>query len=191
MKRWMLAMVLAGCFGAEDGTDLGQTEEEALGHCAPGVPLCVCNPDSAGCIDSDGDGILDQADNCRNVYNPDQADCDHDGIGDACDSVNQWPTTFDDQNVSTIAASSVCLITGYDSKGNPITALLSYRTVHVTVTRYTTEHFCGPSGHGTQVIVSTISDYAENCADAPAIRISCLPSTVVPLISAGCPQPTE
>jgi len=35
-------------------------------------------------IDSDGDGIIDLTDNCRNVYNPDQADTDSNGVGDAC-----------------------------------------------------------------------------------------------------------
>jgi formylglycine-generating enzyme required for sulfatase activity len=34
--------------------------------------------------DSDGDGILDTSDNCPLVANPDQADCDGDGIGNAC-----------------------------------------------------------------------------------------------------------
>ena len=37
-------------------------------------------------VDTDGDGIPDSADNCPNVYNPDQKDTDHDGIGDACDN---------------------------------------------------------------------------------------------------------
>ncbi len=35
--------------------------------------------------DSDGDGVLDSEDNCPDVFNPDQADADGDGIGDACD----------------------------------------------------------------------------------------------------------
>ena len=37
-------------------------------------------PDS----DQDGDGIPDSIDNCPTVYNPDQADSDNNGVGDAC-----------------------------------------------------------------------------------------------------------
>lgn len=38
--------------------------------------------------DTDGDGILDGRDNCPLVANPNQADKDHDGKGDACDTVD-------------------------------------------------------------------------------------------------------
>ena len=36
-------------------------------------------------VDSDGDGIPDEDDNCPNDSNPDQADNDGDGMGDVCD----------------------------------------------------------------------------------------------------------
>lgn len=37
-------------------------------------------------VDTDGDGVPDSTDNCDTVANPDQADSDHDGIGDACEA---------------------------------------------------------------------------------------------------------
>jgi hypothetical protein len=45
--------------------------------------------------DTDGDGVLDDVDNCDTVSNPNQADFDHDGIGDACDTATGPPTSKD------------------------------------------------------------------------------------------------
>ena len=37
------------------------------------------------CVDTDGDGICDEEDNCAQDANPDQQDSDGDSVGDACD----------------------------------------------------------------------------------------------------------
>jgi hypothetical protein len=39
--------------------------------------------------DSDGDGVLDEDDNCVEVPNEDQADFDLDGVGDVCDNCSE------------------------------------------------------------------------------------------------------
>ena len=44
----------------------------------------VCTP-GAGAGDGDGDGVVDCADNCPTVPNPDQSDLDGDLLGDMCD----------------------------------------------------------------------------------------------------------
>ncbi len=36
-------------------------------------------------LDSDGDGVLNAADNCPYTFNPDQSDQDGDGVGDVCE----------------------------------------------------------------------------------------------------------
>ncbi len=52
----------------------------------------VCVPQA----DRDGDGIRDDADNCPDVANPDQADADGDGTGDACETIT--PGNCDDSS---------------------------------------------------------------------------------------------
>ena len=41
--------------------------------------------ETAGCVDSDGDGVNDDLDNCPTIFNPSQRDSDGDGGGDTCD----------------------------------------------------------------------------------------------------------
>lgn len=42
-------------------------------------------------LDTDGDGVWDEVDNCPTTPNPDQADADGDGVGDACDNCVTTP----------------------------------------------------------------------------------------------------
>ena len=57
-------------------------------------PMLTCPPPPLSAIpsmawspvDSDGDGVPDNSDNCTQAANPDQADLDADGLGDACDA---------------------------------------------------------------------------------------------------------
>jgi hypothetical protein len=46
--------------------------------------------------DSDGDGVLDEDDNCVEIPNEDQADLDLDGVGDVCDNCSQVPNPMQD-----------------------------------------------------------------------------------------------
>jgi len=62
------------------GCDIGAVELAAAGS--------IGSSPVAGPPDSDGDGVVDSADNCPGNANPTQADVDKDGIGDACDSSN-------------------------------------------------------------------------------------------------------
>ena len=49
-------------------------------------------------LDIDEDGVLDEADNCIDEYNPNQIDTDNDGLGDLCDPCNNLIWTGGDAN---------------------------------------------------------------------------------------------
>ena len=49
-------------------------------------------------LDMDADGVMDDADNCIEDYNPSQIDVDQDGIGDICDACNNVIWTGGDVN---------------------------------------------------------------------------------------------
>jgi hypothetical protein len=62
--------------------------ESVAGRDGAGLPIPNNDPYPSTGKDKDGDGIEGAIDNCPGVANPDQADADHDGLGDACDPEN-------------------------------------------------------------------------------------------------------
>jgi hypothetical protein len=51
--------------------------------------VAQCGPGDARDLDDDDDGVLDAADNCAKVWNPDQFDGNGNGVGFACDTQEQ------------------------------------------------------------------------------------------------------
>jgi hypothetical protein len=64
---------------------------------------------AAGAPDGDDDAVADASDNCRTVFNPDQADADGDRIGDACDAPQ--PLVCDVDGDGNVDRDDVALIT--------------------------------------------------------------------------------
>ena len=62
------------CAGGDDNLD--EDEDGVPDFCDP------CPQDNSD--DTDGDGVCDSADNCE-LFNPDQLDCQSNGVGDVCD----------------------------------------------------------------------------------------------------------
>jgi hypothetical protein len=94
------------CDGFVDngGNDLCNDDNSCTDDICNGVDRCS-NVDNGTCevppcADTDRDGVCDVDDNCPNTANPDQADDDHNGIGNACESgggavvPNQPPPIF-------------------------------------------------------------------------------------------------
>lgn len=120
--------------------DIGETDVDCGGSCSGcGVgKICNLHSDcisaaeckSAKCIlkpvDSDGDGIMDDEDNCPNIENEDQADVDEDNIGDACDSDSDndnLPDSFEKQYFDCVS----CADPEDDPDQDQLTNLEEYR----------------------------------------------------------------
>jgi hypothetical protein len=102
MSTWMrlaMAAMLAGCsfepgaLRSPDDRDGAPPPPDA----PPTIPIDAAPPDAPP--DTDGDTVIDPEDNCPANPNSEQADCDGDGQGDACDLTSDGPD-MDEDNVA-------------------------------------------------------------------------------------------
>lgn len=142
--------------------------------CDPALPPCACL--LAGkpiCADGDGDGLPNASDNCDGVWNPDQADCDGDDIGDACDSLNATVTRSSSSVASNIVP-GIPVCSGVPGQWGVIVVGGSE-----TITTTTTDHrqFCGPSGNGADDVVVSVTQGTQQCRYS--VGSPCSPATAV------------
>lgn len=69
------------------------------------------------CVDDDNDGVCNEDDNCPNVPNPEQEDCNNNGVGDACDEINPEATEIPGNEVDENCDSTI-LCNPYDEWKN-------------------------------------------------------------------------
>jgi hypothetical protein len=83
--------IAASLYGSMGLTRDGRVLVWGLLDLAPSSLKCVSMVMAGGyhafaeVVDTDGDGRCESADNCPTIANPTQADCDNDGVGDACE----------------------------------------------------------------------------------------------------------
>jgi hypothetical protein len=75
--------------------------------------------------DVDSDGVADAMDNCPAIYNPPQADCNNDGLGDACEIAAGSPDFNQDTIPDTCQCIADIVLADHQVNGADLGALLA------------------------------------------------------------------
>jgi len=97
----------------------------------------TCPTDCTECTDVDQDGVCDDVDNCPGVYNPDQADADVNGIGDACEGSDDDYEENDDETQAAAIQPGTYQLQGLDD---------DFFYFHVAEAGDVTVEITGPTG---------------------------------------------
>ena len=136
--------------------------DRTLVHVVAAVALAIgAFGSSALAQDSDGDGRPDATDNCPLVANPTQADCDSDGVGDAC----ELPFTRTTGNIGAFgigATGSPVVATGQfancDHSASVVTVVVEVIGDLSSISEFATVTLGGPSGLTTDLFTVSGTD---------------------------------
>lgn len=88
--------------------------------------------------DTDSDGVYDHLDNCPQLSNADQTDCDGDGKGDPCDSL--------DGNYVLVSSSGACYIHSYNTPDYTVQTLFRQGLYRDISSCHSPDQWSRPSG---------------------------------------------
>jgi cytosine/adenosine deaminase-related metal-dependent hydrolase len=154
-----------------DGGAQGDVDHDGVGDACDPCPFDANTTECTASLlaDRDRDGVPNEMDNCPETFNPDQADADHDGRGDACDTC---PMAADLDGVT-------CPETIYEIKGGLVTPDHTVRVTSALVTGVGSNGFfvqvkegdpgyTGPDNSGLFVFTSS----APKTLGTPAVPIT-------------------
>jgi hypothetical protein len=141
-----------------EGLATSQVDQALYADCPPEASECEClKAGSYACVtDSDGDGYVNAEDNCAGTYNPDQANCDGDLYGDACDSSSGTTTS----SISYVPYYEV--FTGVQACYN--SSSFYQKTRYFNKVQTTTTTYCaGPQAGQTVSSTSNLGTVSDSC----------------------------
>ena len=182
-EGWRFDRCIDWFIAAGDGVWRWSTFEElyeiGLLHPLADGQMALAKLQELGSPDRDGDGLTDSLDNCPMMANPDQADFDCDGQGDACDANDIQALCVDVMKPADASCQAVAVVNGgsYDPDGDAVTVAQAP---------------LGPYALGSTDVMLTVDDLPSlGPDDAPAMcmaRVTVIDSTP-PLISAISARP--
>ncbi|HEY7138310.1 MAG TPA: PKD domain-containing protein [Acidimicrobiia bacterium] len=139
-------------------------------HIGQSDPVSPRAGPGCGDVDTDGDGVPDSVDNCPTVPNPDQADSNGNGVGDACDTPLTAAFTW-------AARSNSLLSVDFDASASQ-GAITAWTWTYIdngsagsvtTTTPFFTHTFAAP---GTYPVLLTVSDGTHTANTAQNVTVA-------------------